>query len=66
MSNIKLFESRQIRIVWNEIKNPELATQRTRELYKPKGYPDDSKKGFIENKIAAKQGGSVAGKASLI
>jgi len=24
-----------------EIKNPELATQRTRELYKLKGYPDD-------------------------
>jgi len=25
----------------NEIENPELATQRTRELYKLKGYPDD-------------------------
>jgi len=25
----------------NEIENPELATQRTRELYKAKGYPDD-------------------------
>ena len=25
----------------DEIKNPELATQRTRELYKLKGYPDD-------------------------
>jgi len=24
-----------------EIENPELATQRTRELYKAKGYPDD-------------------------
>jgi hypothetical protein len=24
-----------------EIENPELATQRTRELYKTKGYPDD-------------------------
>ncbi len=25
----------------DEIENPELATQRTRELYKAKGYPDD-------------------------
>lgn len=25
----------------DEIENPELATQRTRELYKLKGYPDD-------------------------
>ncbi len=25
----------------HEIENPELATQRTRELYKLKGYPDD-------------------------
>jgi prophage antirepressor-like protein len=25
----------------DEIENPELATQRTRELYKQKGYPDD-------------------------
>ena len=24
-----------------KLKNPELATQRTRELYKLKGYPDD-------------------------
>ena len=26
----------------DEIENPELATQRTRELYKLKGYPDDN------------------------
>jgi DNA-damage-inducible protein D len=26
---------------FDEIENPELATQRTRELYKLKGYPDD-------------------------
>lgn len=32
-----------------EIENPELATQRTRELYKLKGYPDD----WIEKRIRA-------------
>lgn len=31
----------------NEIENPELATQRTRELYKQKGYPED----WIEKRI---------------
>lgn len=31
----------------DEIENPELATQRTRELYKAKGYPDD----WIEKRI---------------
>jgi len=31
----------------DEIENPELATQRTRELYKLKGYPDD----WIEKRI---------------
>ena len=31
----------------DEIENPELATQRTRELYKQKGYPDD----WIEKRI---------------
>ncbi len=31
----------------NEIENPELATQRTRELYKLKGYPD----GWIEKRM---------------
>jgi hypothetical protein len=57
MGSIKLFESKQIRSVWNEseenwlakvgterleeIENPELATQRTRELYKLKGYSED-------------------------
>jgi hypothetical protein len=65
----------------DEIENPELATQRTRELYKAKGYPDDwifsmlgeasttaivktkDPKGFIQNKVAAKQGGTIAGDA---
>jgi prophage antirepressor-like protein len=32
-----------------EIENPELATQRTRELYKAKGYPDD----WIEKRMRA-------------
>lgn len=57
MGSIKLFESKQIRSVWNEseenwlakvgterleeIENPELATQRTIELYKLKGYSKD-------------------------
>lgn len=31
----------------DEIENPELATQRTRELFKLKGYPDD----WIEKRI---------------
>jgi prophage antirepressor-like protein len=49
-----------------EIENPEIATQRTRELYKLKGYPDDwieKRMRSIANKQAAHQGGKIAGDA---
>jgi len=33
----------------DEIENPELATQRTRELYKLKGYPNDWSEKLMRN-----------------
>jgi len=49
-----------------EIENPELATQRTRELYKASTtaiVKTKNPKGFVQNKSVAKQGGTIAGDA---